>query len=72
MTPYYLYDAARNAFASAIQDEKDRLARGDWKTEGEARKLVGKVKGLERAIDILKDEYGKIERLDEEEHDDPV
>jgi len=68
--PWQLYSAVKAALDKAISDEKDRLANGHWRSEGEARKHVGVIAGLDTAKALLAEEYGKLERLEEDERDE--
>jgi hypothetical protein len=62
-----MMSAMKVALADAIVAEKDRLARGHWKTDAEGKKLCGVIEGLEKAGALLTTEYEKFERLEDDE-----
>jgi hypothetical protein len=68
--PYHLYTGCKAALRAAVADEKDVLAAGHWKTEAGARRHVGVIEGLEKAVALLQLEYEKLEKLEDDERDE--
>lgn len=67
--PHQLYRGMQAALRDAIQDRRERLGQGSWKTEAEGKMICGEIKGLEEAGHLLTEEMGKIVRLEEDDRD---
>lgn len=70
MLAFDLHGSAKRKIEKAVDELKDKLAKGHWHGEHEGKKICGEISGLEKAANIVTDALKELETLEDDEEDD--